>query len=76
MGLVREGERNGAGDEIRTRDINLGKVALYQLSYSRTGVGLLPKQRPKCSIADQGTSCQMGLLNPVNRQLQNRFVND
>ena len=26
---------NGAGDEIRTRDINLGKVALYQLSYSR-----------------------------------------
>ena len=28
-------ERDGAGDEIRTRDIDLGKVALYQLSYSR-----------------------------------------
>ena len=28
-------ERNGAGDGIRTRDIDLGKVALYQLSYSR-----------------------------------------
>jgi hypothetical protein len=28
-------EGNGAGDGIRTRDINLGKVALYQLSYSR-----------------------------------------
>src|SRR6202041_1957521 len=27
--------RNGAGDRIRTGDINLGKVALYQLSYSR-----------------------------------------
>ncbi len=27
----------GAGDEIRTRDIDLGKVALYQLSYSRLG---------------------------------------
>ncbi len=26
----------GAGDESRTRDLNLGKVALYQLSYSRT----------------------------------------
>ena len=26
---------NGAGDGIRTRDIDLGKVALYQLSYSR-----------------------------------------
>jgi hypothetical protein len=27
--------RDGAGNEIRTRDLNLGKVALYQLSYSR-----------------------------------------
>jgi len=27
----------GAGDESRTRDLNLGKVALYQLSYSRLG---------------------------------------
>ena len=27
--------RRGAGDEIRTRDIYLGKVVLYQLSYSR-----------------------------------------
>ena len=26
---------SGAGNETRTRDINLGKVALYQLSYSR-----------------------------------------
>ena len=28
-------KKDGAGDGIRTRDINLGKVALYQLSYSR-----------------------------------------
>ncbi len=27
---------NGAGNGIRTRDLNLGKVALYQLSYSRS----------------------------------------
>jgi len=27
--------KTGAGNEIRTRDLNLGKVALYQLSYSR-----------------------------------------
>jgi hypothetical protein len=27
--------KNGAGNESRTRDLNLGKVALYQLSYSR-----------------------------------------
>ena len=28
----------GAGNEIRTRDPNLGKVVLYQLSYSRNGI--------------------------------------
>ena len=28
-------EKFGAGNEVRTRDLNLGKVALYQLSYSR-----------------------------------------
>ena len=27
---------SGAVDETRTRDLNLGKVALYQLSYYRT----------------------------------------
>ncbi len=27
--------QSGAGDESRTRDLNLGKVTLYQLSYSR-----------------------------------------
>ena len=26
---------SGAGNETRTRDPNLGKVVLYQLSYSR-----------------------------------------
>ena len=28
-------KKSGAGNEVRTRDLNLGKVALYQLSYSR-----------------------------------------
>lgn len=27
--------QTGAGDETRTRDLNLGRVALYQLSYAR-----------------------------------------
>ncbi len=27
--------KDGAVDETRTRDLNLGKVALYQLSYYR-----------------------------------------
>ena len=30
-----------AGDGIRTRDPNLGKVVLYQLSYSRLGYWLI-----------------------------------
>ena len=35
-GAVRIGRLEiGAGDRIRTGDIDLGKVALYQLSYSR-----------------------------------------
>jgi hypothetical protein len=33
---------NGAGDGIRTRDPNLGKVVLYQLSYTRMDNRLTP----------------------------------
>ena len=33
----RNPSRRGAVDETRTRDLNLGKVALYQLSYYRMG---------------------------------------
>ena len=29
--------KGGAGDESRTRDIQLGRLKLYQLSYSRPG---------------------------------------
>ena len=47
---VRKGCWNGAGDRIRTGDIDLGKVALYQLSYSRTweerACGQLSLSRP------------------------------
>ncbi len=30
-----EGFENGAGEETRTLDVHLGKVVLYQLSYTR-----------------------------------------
>jgi hypothetical protein len=30
--------KTGAGNETRTRDPDLGKVVLYQLSYSRNGI--------------------------------------
>ncbi len=35
----------GAKNEIRTRDPNLGKVVLYQLSYFR-----LPKEQKRCVV--------------------------
>ena len=35
---------SGAGNETRTRDPDLGKVVLYQLSYSRGGSGILPSR--------------------------------
>ncbi len=37
--------KSGAGDESRTRDLNLGKVALYQLSYSRIFLPFFCKRR-------------------------------
>src|SRR5690625_1494551 len=36
------GIRNGAGNRDRTGDLNLGKVALYQLSYSRLELAVGP----------------------------------
>jgi hypothetical protein len=33
--------KSGAGNETRTRDLNLGKVALYQLSYSRIDLSMV-----------------------------------
>ena len=32
----------GAGEGIRTLDIHLGKVVLYQLSYARESAHILP----------------------------------
>ena len=43
-------QKNGASEEIRTLDINLGKVALYQLSYTRIQRVLIAKNTEK----DQG----------------------
>lgn len=35
---------DGAVDEIRTRDIHLGKVVLYQLSYNRISDIFFPRR--------------------------------
>ena len=36
---------HGAGDEIRTRDIQLGRLKLYQLSYSRIIIYIVNKPK-------------------------------
>jgi hypothetical protein len=36
------GEKGGAGDEVRTRDLQLGRLELYQLSYSRPKPSISP----------------------------------
>jgi hypothetical protein len=39
----------GAGERVRTVDLNLGKVALYQLSYTRFGAPILRPHGAKSS---------------------------
>ena len=43
-----------AGNGTRTRDPNLGKVVLYQLSYSRKSLRLLGRYSPKAPAASGG----------------------
>ena len=50
----------GAGDRIRTGDIDLGKVALYQLSYSRARGGKDLKGQPLLSRQLPGKSNRRG----------------
>ncbi len=37
---VQTSKRDGAGDGVRTRDPKLGKLVLYQLSYTRPKISL------------------------------------
>gem|GEM_PF-3562970 len=52
--------RSGAGNEARTRDLNLGKVALYQLSYSRLQDCLLYSSKMPCQHPIYGREVIMG----------------
>ena len=52
---------SGAGKESRTPDLNLGKVALYQLSYSR--------EKPNCNPKNAGcANLSAEKRSVVNRQ--------
>ena len=43
--------RHGAGDEARTRYLHLGKVALYQMSYTRIRTTIAVQMVPPVGIA-------------------------
>ena len=58
----------GAGNESRTRDLNLGKVALYQLSYSRISGGASRSRTGLNGFAGRGITA---LLSRHNQQHKN-----
>src|SRR5687767_15627457 len=55
----------GAGNETRTRDPDLGKVVLYQLSYSRRGTDILGMKRKVSTFFVPGRPCNPAL--PLHR---------
>ncbi len=56
---------DGAGDGIRTRGIDLGKVALYQLSYSRSK-GRLHSPPELERVSNRSSNSRIsGIYNPV-----------
>jgi hypothetical protein len=58
-GLESQSFKPGAGDEARTRDPQLGRLMLYQLSYSRA---------KSLSIVNFSLPIAFKLRRPVNRQ--------
>ena len=75
-------ERFGADDRVRTGDLNLGKVALYQLSYVREGgncIGVRADHAPGMgsrSASDAGADTRGDLLGhgPVADLIDDEFV--
>ena len=72
-------ENCGAGNEIRTRDLNLGKVALYQLSYSRAPWQRLPGRyglytNQKTGGLGRNRTIDTRIFNPLLYQLSYRAL--
>jgi hypothetical protein len=69
----------GAGEESRTLDLNLGKVALYQLSYSRVAgscdYNLLPSSSANFGAGEESRTLDLNLGKVALYQLSySRFV--
>ena len=66
----------GAGDEARTRDIQLGRLMLYQLSYTRLKVVGRAGFEPAKSIDNRFTVCPQlaALVSPRNQNVKDELV--
>jgi hypothetical protein len=66
---------NGAGDGLRTRYLDLGKVALYQVSYSRSARGsILPAEAGTANQAEMGVRQGIGLRPHRSRSVFTRIA--
>jgi integrase len=54
----------GAGNGVRTRDPQLGKLMLYQLSYARIRSSSKPAGRPAVKVALRGAAARRGAATP------------
>ncbi len=61
--------KNGASDEARTRYLHLGKVALYQMSYTRTGSFFRGK---RSGASGRNRTNDTGIFSPLLYQLSYR----
>ncbi len=59
------GKGSGAGDEVRTRDMQLGRLPLCQLSYSRTATH---DNRPDSVFLDPGVAIPANAYPSVTRK--------
>ena len=57
----------GAGEESRTLDLNLGKVALYQLSYSRENERHYNERQKKAQTQQRDPARQRNAAAPAER---------
>ena len=68
--------RNGAVDGARTRDLHLGKVALYQMSYGRIKSVFFTKNTQENGASDRNRTNDTGIFSPLLYRLSYRGAPD
>ncbi len=65
---------SGAADEARTRYLHLGKVALYQMSYSRIKSVFFTKNTQENGASDRNRTNDTGIFSPLLYRLSYRGI--